>query len=255
MYSVVVLGCDNDLKLSARLDDQFEALATTSGEECLQAVGAGTYKAVLIDITCTSADAFATCRSIRESSDIPVILVTGAVSHDERLQTYDCGADDYLSADELERELHGRLERIIINRIANDQLKRQLAQANEMAFIAMSDTSDLGVNIQFLLEINQCSNLDELGMRLFQSLQNYGLHCSLQMRSQYGTKNMEANGLTKDLESKLLMEMKDEGRYVDFGRRSVMNYEAVSLLVKICRWTMRKIRCDQRQCLFSSAGG
>ena len=38
--------------------------------------------------------------------------------------------------------------------------------------------------------------------------------------------------MSKSLESKLLSEMKDQGRYVDFGHRSVMNYESVSLLVK-----------------------
>lgn len=38
--------------------------------------------------------------------------------------------------------------------------------------------------------------------------------------------------MEKSLESKLLLEMKDQGRYVDFGHRSVMNYGAVSLLVK-----------------------
>jgi hypothetical protein len=43
---------------------------------------------------------------------------------------------------------------------------------------------------------------------------------------------MEANGMDKSLESKLLLEMKDQGRYVDFGHRSVMNYGAVSLFLK-----------------------
>ena len=43
---------------------------------------------------------------------------------------------------------------------------------------------------------------------------------------------MEANGMAKDLEAHLLDELKDVGRYYDFGKRSVMNYENVSLLVK-----------------------
>ena len=43
---------------------------------------------------------------------------------------------------------------------------------------------------------------------------------------------MEANGMAKDMESVLMSECKDKGRYVDFGRRSIMNYGGVSLLVK-----------------------
>mgnify|MGYP007012736294 CR=1 FL=1 len=104
--------------------------------------------------------------------------------------------------------------------------------ANEMAMTAMSNTSDLGGNIQFLLESVRCNNLDELGQLLFQTLGNYGLKCSLQMRSSYGVKNMEVNGMSKELESHLLTEMKEVGRYYDFGKRTICNYNRVSLLIK-----------------------
>ncbi len=230
-YSIVVLGSDNDLCIAEHLDQTFEALMISSMEQCLQALSDNQYQLVLIDMSSPSS-ALENCQSIKSKHDIPVILVSSNECNEERLSAYDCGADDYLEIDDLARELHGRLERIIINKIANDQLKIQLAQANEMAFIAMSDTSDLGVNIQFLLDVCNCNNLDELGMCLFQSLKSYGINCSLQLRSQFSVKNMEANGMEKALESKLLTEMKDQGRYVDFGHRSVMNYGEVSLLVK-----------------------
>lgn len=231
-YSIILLGCDNNLCLGDHLDDSFESLLVNDEEGCLQALSDNRYQLVLADMTCSSIPVLELCQKIKASFDIPVIFVSSDDNNEERLAAYDCGADDYLSIDDLKTELHGRLERIIINKIANDQLKMQLAQANEMAFIAMSDTSDLGVNIQFLLDVNRCSNIDELGMRLFQALKSYGISCSLQLRSQFSVKNMEVNGMAKSLESKLLSEMKDQGRYVDFGHRSVMNYESVSLLVK-----------------------
>ena len=229
-YSIILLGCDNDLCLSDHLDESFEALLINDEASCLQALSENSYQLVLVDMSGPSVFDF--CQKIKSSFEIPVILVSPSDSNEERLAAYDCGADDYLSIEDLKTELHGRLERLVINKIANDQLKMQLAQATEMAYIAMSGTSDLGVNIQFLLDINHCSNLDELGMRTFQALKSYGISCSLQMRSQFTVKNMEANGMSKSLESKLLSEMKDQGRYVDFGHRSVMNYESVSLLVK-----------------------
>ncbi len=231
-YSIVILGCENDLKLPDHLDQSFDAVITTGQTECLKALSEKSYQLVLADMTCPSISVYDICKQIKSEYQIPVIFVSSKDCNEERLAAYDCGADDYLCVDDLVTELHGRLERIIINKIANDQLKVQLAQANEMAFIAMSDTSDLGVNIQFLLDVNNCNNLDELGMRLFQALRSYGINCSLQLRSQFAVKNMEANGMAKSLESKLLTEMKDQGRYVDFTHRSVMNYEAVSLLVK-----------------------
>jgi CheY-like chemotaxis protein len=229
-YSIILLGCDSHLGLKNQLDESFESHLIKDEASCLQALSASSYQLVLADMSCPSV--FDICRSIKLSFEIPVIFVSAIDSNEERLAAYDCGADDYLSIEDLKTELHGRLERLIINKIANDQLKMQLAQATEMAYIAMSGTSDLGVNIQFLLDVNKCGNLDELGMRVFQALKSYGISCSLQMRSQFVVKNMEANGMSKSLESKLLSEMKDQGRYVDFGHRSVMNYESVSLLVK-----------------------
>jgi CheY-like chemotaxis protein len=231
-YSVIVLGCDNDLHLEKHLDESFDVLVASDEAGCLYALSDKNYQLVLVDITCQNIPAFDVCKKIKESFHVPVIFVSSVDSSEERLAAYDCGADDYLSIDDLKTELHGRLERIVMNKIANDQLKMQLAQANEMAFVAMSGTSDLGVNIQFLLDVSRCNNLDELGMRLFQSLKSYGISCSLQLRSQLAVKNMEATGMEKPLESKLLSEMKDQGRYVDFAHRSVMNYESVSLLVR-----------------------
>lgn len=231
-YSIVILGCDNDLQIADQLDQSFKAFMTASEEECLQALSKNQYQLVLVDMTCPSINAIQCCQAIKAIHDVAVIFVSSKDCNEERISAYDCGADDYIEIGQLVTELHGRLERLIINKIANEQLKMQLAQANEMAFIAMSDTSDLGVNIQFLLDVSNCNNLDELGMRLFQALQAYGINCSLQLRSQFDEKNMEANGMAKSLESRLLSEMKDQGRYVDFGHRSVMNYGAVSLLVK-----------------------
>jgi CheY-like chemotaxis protein len=231
-YSIVILGCDNDLQLAEHVDQSFEVLMAQDETGCIQALSDKKYQLVLVDMTCPSISTSDVCQKIKSDFDIPVIFVSSQDCNEERLAAYDCGADDYLAVEDLGTELHGRLERIIINKIASDQLKMQLAQANEMAFIAMSDTSDLGVNIQFLLDVNNCNNLDELGMRLFQALKSYGINCSLQLRSQFSVKNMEPTGMAKSLESKLLSEMKDQGRYVDFAHRSVMNYGAVSLLVK-----------------------
>ena len=163
--------------------------------------------------------------------DSSVIVLASRDELADRMDALAAGFDDFICHDSM-WELKARLDRVVFNKLANVQLKTQLQQANEMAFIAMSDTSDLGVNVQFLLDCNTCNNLDELGMRLFQALQSYGLNCSLQMRSAHGVKNMEANGMAKAMESVLLEQCKNQGRYVDFGHRSIMNYESVSLLVK-----------------------
>lgn len=164
--------------------------------------------------------------------DVPIIVYIPENSPVDTMTFFDAGADDIVDDGMSKTDLLARLNKAVFHTIANRQLKSRLKQANEMAFSAMSDTSDLGVNIQFLVHCHECNNLDELAMLLFRTLGHYQLNCSLQLRSAFEQKNSEENGLAKDLESRLLWELKDRGRYVDFGRRCVMNYGQVSLLVK-----------------------
>jgi CheY-like chemotaxis protein len=235
-HKVVVLSCMDVPSCVEQLGDQFEVLVAASYEQSLPLVESSAVKLIiLMDDDEYGTDSLSLVRQFHEhpnTAEIPLVLLAlKAQSLETRMAFFDAGCDDHIQG-ESTLELQMRLMRVIFNKIANDQLKQQLVQANEMAFIAMSDTSDLGVNVQFLLDINHCDNLDEAGMRLFQALKSYNINCSLQIRSRYGVKNMEANGMAKELESTLMTECKDKGRYVDFGRRSIMNYDRVSLLVR-----------------------
>ncbi len=235
-HRVVVLGSSDHESLARQLGTAYDINPVTTFDEARQDYQTGDVKLLLVIERGMSTDEALACVSTfkddEETAPVPVVVLAhGEHTLNERMAFYDAGVDDLIQS-EAEGELQARLMRVIFNKVANDQLKIQLNKANEMAFIAMSDTSDLGVNIQFLLDINKCNNLDEAGMRLFQALKSYHINCSLQMRSRFGNKNMEPNGMAKDLESTLMEECKDQGRYVDFGRRSIMNYGNVSLLVK-----------------------
>lgn len=235
-YKVVVLGSTDLSELAGQLGSQFEAIAASSYDDAQRVVTANDTKLIVfVDDSVDGANSLDVVRRLSSSdvtADIPIVVLANKPQCLEtRMAFFDAGCDDHIQ-EEPPSEIQMRLMRIIFNKVANDQLKQKLVQANEMAFIAMSDTSDLGVNIQFLLDVNSCNNLDEVGMRLFQALKSYNINCSLQIRSRYGIKNMEPNGMAKDLESTLMTECKDKGRYVDFGRRSIMNYGRVSLLVR-----------------------
>jgi len=234
-YKVLVMGDANNDSLVGLLGKQYELEHVESVDDCIRQVLADDVKLVLLNIVDNLQPVWLNvCRQLKDTpsvTDTPIVILARDSALDSKMAYYDAGCDDYVNSESMS-ELQARLMRVIFNKVANDQLKQQLQQANEMAFIAMSDTSDLGVNVQFLLDVNTCDNLDELGMRVFKSLQSYGINCSLQIRGRHTVKNMEANGMAKEMESVLLQECKDKGRYVDFGRRSIMNYGSVSLLVK-----------------------
>lgn len=234
-YKVLMMGDANNDSLVGLLGKQYELEHVESVDDCIRQVSADDVKLVLLNIVDNQQPVWLdVCRQLKDTpsvADTPIVILARDSALDSKMAYYDAGCDDYVNSESMS-ELQARLMRVIFNKVANDQLKQQLQQANEMAFIAMSDTSDLGVNVQFLLDVNTCDNLDELGMRVFKSLQSYGINCSLQIRGRHTVKNMEANGMAKEMESVLLQECKDKGRYVDFGRRSIMNYGSVSLLVK-----------------------
>ena len=234
-YKVLVMGDANNDSLVGLLGKQYELEHVESVDDCIRQVAADDVKLVLLNIVDNLQPVWLNvCRQLKDTpsvTDTPIVILARDSELDSKMAYYDAGCDDYVNSESMS-ELQARLMRVIFNKVANDQLKQQLQQANEMAFIAMSDTSDLGVNVQFLLDVNTCDNLDELGMRVFKSLQSYGINCSLQIRGRHTVKNMEDNGMAKEMESVLLQECKDKGRYVDFGRRSIMNYGSVSLLVK-----------------------
>lgn len=174
-------------------------------------------------------------RQVKEQfadKNIPMVLVVGKFDLREKIDALATGFSDVISVRESTDEVNTRLLSTIYHHVANTQLKDKFEMANLAAFTAMEESSHLGNNIQFLLKSHQATNLDQLGQVFFQVVGQYGLNCSLQMRSKFGVKNMEANGMARKLESELLTQLQHAGRYCDFDQRSIVNYGCVSVLIK-----------------------
>ena len=221
--------------LGKHLLGDFEHELVTTPPACMNAIAKDDYKVIVLDLMAQNHIDLAICHEVAQyerRSEVPIIVLIPSNDLRYKLQAFEYGCDDVIGSGCDIEEVSARINKSIFNVIANEQLKSRLHMANETAYTAMSDNSDLGNNLHFLVEENRCNNLDELGQLLFMTLERYDISCSLQMRSVYGTKNMEANGMAKDLESQLLEQLQSAGRYVDFGRRTIMNYGQVSLLVR-----------------------
>jgi DNA-binding response OmpR family regulator len=59
------------------------------------------------------------CRTIRQESDVPIIMVTARVEEDDRLAGLDMGADDYIAKPFSPRELTARV-RAVLRRSARE---------------------------------------------------------------------------------------------------------------------------------------
>lgn len=213
----------------------FDTTVTYSLFELSAAVEKDTFKVLVLDSVSVQPVDKEGIREVIELSDeagIPLVVLSRSNSVQDKLDAIELGCDDFIDPAVGADELRARITKSIFNRIATDQLANRLELASKTAQSALIDNSELGLNIQFLLDVHKCENLDQLGQLFFTTIERYSLTCSLQLRSEMEVKNMEAHGMAKDLESQLLSHMKDGDRYIDFGKRTIMNYGRVSLLVK-----------------------
>src|SRR5207249_4085782 len=68
-----------------------------NGSEALQRFETERPDLVVLDISMPPPDGFEVCRRIRESSEVPILMLTAHDTTPEKVRAFDLGADDYLT--------------------------------------------------------------------------------------------------------------------------------------------------------------
>jgi DNA-binding response OmpR family regulator len=97
-------------------DEGWQVVEAPSGEDALAAFTRAPTDVVLIDIMLPGIDGFEVCRSIRRSSDVPIIMVTARADTHDVVAGLEAGADDYLTKPFAPKELSARI-RALLRRI------------------------------------------------------------------------------------------------------------------------------------------
>ena len=87
-----------------------------SGEEAIEKFNRSTPDVVLIDIMLPGIDGFELCRTLRRTSDVPVVMVTARNDTHDVVAGLEAGADDYLTKPFAPKELSARI-RALLRRI------------------------------------------------------------------------------------------------------------------------------------------
>lgn len=87
-----------------------------SGEEAIDKFNRATPDVVLIDIMLPGIDGFELCRTLRRTSDVPVVMVTARNDTHDIVAGLEAGADDYLTKPFAPKELSARI-RALLRRI------------------------------------------------------------------------------------------------------------------------------------------
>src|SRR5262245_48960000 len=96
-----VLLIDDDEKLNALLAEHlrrfnFSVQAVTHPDEGLRALKVDPPDIVILDVMLPDMDGFAVCRKVRESSRVPIIMLTARGDVMDRIVGLELGADDYM---------------------------------------------------------------------------------------------------------------------------------------------------------------
>lgn len=97
-----ILIAEDEPKLLAILCDYFESrgdlpIPAKDGLEALEIAETQDFDGVLLDIMMPGMDGRAVCRTLRKSSDVPIIFLTALSDEDDKLLGYELGADDYVT--------------------------------------------------------------------------------------------------------------------------------------------------------------
>ena len=118
-----ILLIDDDEQLGAPLAQYFarfelELVQATRPSEGLALLRGGGFDAALLDVMLPEMDGFALCRTIRQDSDIPLLMLTARGELTDRVVGLELGADDYLPKPFEPRELVARVQAILRRRPA-----------------------------------------------------------------------------------------------------------------------------------------
>ena len=91
----------------------YETLAAYDGEEALEAFFANTVDLVLLDVMLPKLDGIQVCQRIRESSNVPIIMLTAKGEDMDKILGLEYGADDYMTKPFNILEVKARIKTIL----------------------------------------------------------------------------------------------------------------------------------------------
>ena len=91
----------------------FRVLAAADAAEARRVLQAHAFDLVLLDIMMPGEDGLSLCRHLRESTEIPVLLLTAMGDETDRIVGLEIGADDYVTKPFNPRELLARIKAIL----------------------------------------------------------------------------------------------------------------------------------------------
>ncbi|MEO1065134.1 MAG: response regulator transcription factor [Actinomycetota bacterium] len=122
---ILTVEDDERIRTAVRLaleDEGWTVDEAATGEDAVSLFQSNPTDVVLIDIMLPGMDGFELCRSIRRTSDVPIVMVTARDDTHDVVAGLEAGADDYLTKPFAPKELSARI-RALLRRIRTTEVE------------------------------------------------------------------------------------------------------------------------------------
>jgi DNA-binding response OmpR family regulator len=120
-------------------DEGWTVFEAETGEDALESFARQPTDVVLVDIMLPGIDGFEVCRSLRRTSDVPIVMVTARADTYDVVAGLEAGADDYLTKPFQPKELSARIRALM------RRARKPDAQTTTMRFGDLEIIPDAGV--------------------------------------------------------------------------------------------------------------
>jgi DNA-binding response OmpR family regulator len=113
---ILTVEDDERIRTAVKLaleDEGWTVTEASTGEDALELFARQPSDVVLIDIMLPGIDGFEVCRSIRRTSDVPIVMVTARADTHDVVAGLEAGADDYLTKPFAPKELSARIRALL----------------------------------------------------------------------------------------------------------------------------------------------
>ncbi|MEL7478309.1 MAG: response regulator [Pseudomonadota bacterium] len=237
--SRLVLAIDDDKLVHKIIEDALaescKLIRAKNGDEGLRLALKYQPDIILLDVEMPGMNGFEVCEKLKKSSEtsaIPVMFLSSRTDISERMRGYNSGAADYIVKPFNREELLARINVLDDYRQVSQRLKQDMEQAQITAEIAMTDSGDMGRIMRYVGQSYHAHDLESLSSFFFEFFIPLQLEVAVAFWHQQGEVFKSAEGAIQPIEQELLEQNRDGNRFVDFGRRTIINYPKVSLLIK-----------------------
>lgn len=132
MYKILVVDDEEMIRKIISKYAAFEGHEVTEAKDGLEAIELcrnNDFDIIIIDIMMPELDGFSTCREIRKTSDIPIIMLSARGEEYDKINGFELGVDDYVVKPFSAKELMLRVDAIMKR---TEKKKEQESSSNEI---------------------------------------------------------------------------------------------------------------------------